>query len=259
MRSALILVYSSSRVFTPRSVVLSICDRSFLILSWSSFSSFSPSMSAPPPHLGRQGTALDARGSNVGPSREGGERLRGCLLDPGGEPLVDPADLGGRGLGGHDHVLVARGHRALLEDQHVDLAPVRLDGELPEVVHERHAFAPTALLCPRRQIAGGLGGGRLAVAEGARDFVALHRERRTHVIHVGLCDVPLRERLQPVTERLQRRDRSRRRRAQVHDSFSTRTAAVLNSGCFETGSQAVIVSSLAARGDPSGPLTPSSQ
>jgi hypothetical protein len=37
-------------------------------------------------------------------------------------------------------------------------------------------------------------------------------------------------------------------------SFSTRTAATLNSGCFETGSQRVIVSSFAARGRAFGSL-----
>ena len=47
--------------------------------------------------------------------------------------------------------------------------------------------------------------------------------------------------------------------ADLH-ALSTFTAAVLNRGCFETGSQSVIVSSFAARGRPSGPApSPTSQ
>src|SRR5919199_418584 len=46
----------------------------------------------------------------------------------------------------------------------------------------------------------------------------------------------------------------------VHPSIlSIRTAATLKIGCFDTGSQRVIVSSFAARGRPSGPFPPSSQ
>jgi hypothetical protein len=41
-------------------------------------------------------------------------------------------------------------------------------------------------------------------------------------------------------------------RADLH-AFSTCTAAVLKRGCFETGSQSVIVSSFAARGRSVGP------
>ena len=44
----------------------------------------------------------------------------------------------------------------------------------------------------------------------------------------------------------------REERADLH-ALSTLTAAVLKRGCFETGSQSVIVSSFAARGGPSGP------
>ena len=49
-------------------------------------------------------------------------------------------------------------------------------------------------------------------------------------------------------------------RPDLHPIFSTFTAAVFSCGCFETGSQIVIVSSFAARGRPSGPASsPTSQ
>ena len=52
----------------------------------------------------------------------------------------------------------------------------------------------------------------------------------------------------------------REKLADLHATFSTFTAAVFSCGCFDTGSQIVIVSSFAARGRPSGPASsPTSQ
>jgi hypothetical protein len=44
-------------------------------------------------------------------------------------------------------------------------------------------------------------------------------------------------------------------RSDLHPTFSTFTAPVFSWGCFDTGSQIVIVNSFAARGRPSGPAS----
>ena len=51
------------------------------------------------------------------------------------------------------------------------------------------------------------------------------------------------------------RGKVREQGAERHSTLSIRTAADFSSGCLETGSQIVMVSSFAARGRPSGPAS----
>jgi hypothetical protein len=117
-------------------------------------------------------------------------------------------------------------------------------GALQEAAPESRPLPVDVLSVPRRD---GLQRGRVPLA--------LTRERVALVVDVVVGGVPLAERPQLVRKVRLELVEPREQRPDLHPTFSTRTALVLKRGCFETGSQMVIVSSFAARGRPFGPAS----